>query len=192
MTFAIADMPPSSVYIVSEHVARLLLIKRCAEAFLGSSTAGGQRANVGMLPPSDSDSEDEGEEEDAKPKKKEAKGQAATAGQLPPSSSDDDDDEDDDDESSSSDEPLNEYLTSSAPRKKCDTPSPSTIALHSLLWPVVLVCSLLPLLPLLLLWLLLSVLMLLSTLPLYSLSAGRWRWRSPTPRQCAKICSGCR
>lgn len=67
--------------------------------------AGGQNANVGMLPPSDS--EEEEEEGSSRPA---TKGQPATAGMLPPNS----DDEEEDDESSAS-EP--EYLKA-APKKK--------------------------------------------------------------------------
>jgi hypothetical protein len=84
---------------------------------------GAQRSNVGMLPPSDSD-EDEGEEGGEKPAKDSSKaagssakgGQSKNAGKLPPSGSEDE--EDDDSEEESSEEPLNEYLSSSAPRKK--------------------------------------------------------------------------
>lgn len=84
---------------------------------------GAQRSNVGMLPPSDSD-EDEGEEGGEKPAKESSKaagssakgGQSKNAGKLPPSDSEDE--EDDDSEEESSEEPLNEYLASSAPRKK--------------------------------------------------------------------------
>jgi len=77
-----------------------------------------------MLPPSDSE-EEEGEEGAEKggdkPKAKAASsskgGQSKNAGKLPPSGSEDEDD--DDSEEESSEEPLNEYLSSSAPRKKC-------------------------------------------------------------------------
>ncbi|WIA20517.1 hypothetical protein OEZ85_004913 [Tetradesmus obliquus] len=86
---------------------------------------GGQRSNVGMLPPSDSGSDEEGEEgkegEAADKQKQKASsskgGQSKTAGKLPPSGSEDDEDEDESSEEESSEEPLNEYLAS-APRKK--------------------------------------------------------------------------
>eukprot|EP00882_Tetradesmus_deserticola_P005202 GHRQ01005479.1.p2 GENE.GHRQ01005479.1~~GHRQ01005479.1.p2 ORF type:complete len:175 (+),score=72.59 GHRQ01005479.1:193-717(+) len=86
---------------------------------------GGQRSNVGMLPPSDSGDEDEGEEGKAASKQKQEEkasnskaGQSKTAGKLPASGSEDEDeDEDDESEEESSEEPLNEYLAS-APRKK--------------------------------------------------------------------------
>lgn len=89
--------------------------------------AGGQRSNVGMLPPSDSDDDsDEGkegaEQKEKKPASKAAAkaGQSKNAGKLPPSDSEDEDEDDSDSESEeeSSEEPLNEYLASSAPRKK--------------------------------------------------------------------------
>lgn len=97
---------------------------------------GAQRSNVGMLPPSDSD-EDEGEEGGEKPAKDSSKpagssakgGQSKNAGKLPPSGSEDE--EDDDSEEESSEEPLNEYLSSSAPRKKKEVeeePDPAQIA----------------------------------------------------------------
>lgn len=85
-------------------------------------SAGAQRSNVGMLPPSDSEEdEDEGGDEKPKESSKAASssksGQSKNAGKLPPSGSEDEDD-DDESEEESSEEPLNEYLSSSAPRKK--------------------------------------------------------------------------
>lgn len=90
------------------------------------SWIGGQSSTVGMLPPSDSEEEDDedgGERAEAKAKPSKASsshGQNRNAGKLPPSGSEDEDDEDDeeDSEEESSEEPLNEYLASSAPRKK--------------------------------------------------------------------------
>ncbi|KAG2495307.1 hypothetical protein HYH03_006579 [Edaphochlamys debaryana] len=86
----------------------------------------GQRANVGMLPPSDSE-EEEGEEgaeakpKEAKPKEaapstsKEAGGQSKTAGKLPPNS---DDEGSDDDDSSDDDDPTPEYLKAAPVARK--------------------------------------------------------------------------
>ena len=67
-------------------------------------SVGKQRSNVGMMPPSDSESgsdEEEGEPKPAAPKGKSAHGgQPATAGMLPPSDSEgEDEDEDEEDES---------------------------------------------------------------------------------------------
>ncbi|GLC37443.1 hypothetical protein PLESTM_000585200 [Pleodorina starrii] len=83
---------------------------------MSRNPAGAQRANVGMLPPSDS----EDEEGEAPASKGEAStsqpsgGQNKNAGQLPPSGSDDDDDD-----SSSDDDPTPEYLrTAPTARKK--------------------------------------------------------------------------
>ncbi|PNW84425.1 hypothetical protein CHLRE_03g144647v5 [Chlamydomonas reinhardtii] len=92
---------------------------------------GGQRANVGMLPPSDSE-EEEGEAgaaaapAAAKPAAAEAKpegGQSKTAGKMPPSDSEE---EDDDDDSDSDDDPTPEYLRAAPPRKKAPVEEPRT------------------------------------------------------------------
>ncbi|KXZ43372.1 hypothetical protein GPECTOR_92g595 [Gonium pectorale] len=85
---------------------------------------GGQRANVGMLPPSDSEEEEEDEKggegkagpsssEPAKEKDEKAGGQNKKAGKLPPS-----DGEDDDDDSDSSDDPTPEYLRAAPTARK--------------------------------------------------------------------------
>lgn len=79
---------------------------------------------MGMLPPSDSD--DDSDEDGGDPSStaaagssKKAGGQSKTAGKLPPSGSEEGS-SDEDESSSSSEEPLNEYLASSAPRRKYD------------------------------------------------------------------------
>lgn len=101
-----------------------MLLRVAGEAIFCICCIGGQRSNVGMLPPSDSeDDEDEakgdGEAAEAKPSKaSSSKGQSKNAGKLPPSGSEEEDDDDDESEEESSEEPLNEYLASSAPRKK--------------------------------------------------------------------------
>lgn len=86
---------------------------------------GGQRANVGMLPPSDSEEEAEGEEgAEPKPKKEAdastsaaaAGGQSKTAGKMPPSDSEEEDDDDDDDDSD--DDPTPEYLRAAPTARK--------------------------------------------------------------------------
>ncbi|KAG2454728.1 hypothetical protein HYH02_000565 [Chlamydomonas schloesseri] len=89
----------------------------------------GQRANVGMMPPSDSEEEEEGEEggeggaSSSKPAEaKPAGGQSKTAGKMPPSDSGEDDDDDDDDDSD--DDPTPEYLRAAPPRKKAPVEEP--------------------------------------------------------------------
>ena len=82
-------------------------------------TVGKQRSNVGMMPPSDSESgsdeeEGEGEPKPAVPKHKTPHGgQPATAGMLPPSDSDDEDEEDEEDDEEEG-----------APAVRCATQSP--------------------------------------------------------------------
>ncbi|EFJ45411.1 hypothetical protein VOLCADRAFT_118369 [Volvox carteri f. nagariensis] len=77
---------------------------------------GGQRANVGMLPPSDSE-DDEGEQPASKGEASSSQpsGQNKNAGKMPPSDSEGDEDDD----SSSDDDPTPEYLrTAPTARKK--------------------------------------------------------------------------
>ena len=65
-------------------------------------SVGKQRSNVGMMPPSDSESGSDEEEGEGEPKpsarKGKASGQPATAGMLPPSDSEDEEDEEDDED----------------------------------------------------------------------------------------------
>ena len=74
------------------------------------SETGGQRSNVGELPPSGSEDEEEAPIKQKEAPKPRPAGQSATMGMLPPSDS-----EEDDDDESSDDEP--EYFKA-APKKK--------------------------------------------------------------------------
>ncbi len=85
---------------------------------------GGQRANAGMLPPSDSEEEEGEEGAEPKPKKEAdastsaaaAGGQSKNAGKMPASDSEEEDDDDDD--SDDDDDPTPEYLRAAPTARK--------------------------------------------------------------------------
>ena len=72
--------------------------------------AGGQNANAGMMPPSDSEEDSDDETKPSTSKAPAKKGQNANVGLMPPSDSEDEDED--------SDTPLPEYLTQPSKPKK--------------------------------------------------------------------------
>lgn len=92
---------------------------------------GGQNANVGLLPPSDSDDESEVEVEAAaeeKPEKKQG-GQSVTVGEMPPSDSDSEEDSEKESEEESA-KPVKakgKPVLPDEPRKKKDEDDPEEI-----------------------------------------------------------------